>query len=208
MRESLESGKIRRFITRKNSLKIYVTTCSKYKHLLEGFKERFDQYWGGGYTVDISDKSWSDQMIDLVSRIEDEYFIRLCEDFWILEPVNKNLLETAELLAEIAKPDRIGLQSVKDGYEHCSEEGIKLNGHNFFKLKKNAEYMCSFEASIYKTEFLRNHLKPGLHIWESEIELSRGAKDALVYVSEEPVVKYKDATRRGKSRIEGLPDIV
>lgn len=186
-------------------MKIIITTCPKYKHLIQGFTERYMKYWGDSFEVDVAKEGepWSDQMIRICDNLKDDYFIRLCEDFWINEPIDRELLFRLSML----NADRISLQSRADGYENCSREESIMGDYKLFRLEKNAEYMCSFEASIYRKEFLLNHLIPGLHIWESEIEMSRKAKDALVYVADKAVVKYKDATRRGKSRVEGLPDI-
>ena len=180
-------------------MKIIVTTCDKYKHLLKGFSERFMQHWGDDFFVDIAgkDESWSDQMNRVCRSFNEEYFIRLCEDFWLSEQVDYNGLFLAWRYAVAGKLDRVGLQSVFDGYEHCSKKDEKTG---WFKLDPDAEYLCSFEASIWNRQFLLKHLKRGEHIWDAEIRMSKAARGANVLVPPKPIVFYKDATRRGQER--------
>lgn len=188
-------------------MRIIVTTCPKYSHLLKGFAERFMQHWGDDFYVDVAGENepWSDQMIRICQMFKEDYFIRLCEDFWLEQQVDYKNLFHAWQLAIIRNYDRIGLQSVKDGYEHCSK---KDEATGWYKLDGDAEYLCSFEASIYKREFLLKYLERGKHIWETEVEMSKRARGAQVLVPPEKIIKYKDATRRGQSRVEGIPDVV
>ena len=180
-------------------MKIVVSTCKKYQHLLNGFAERFMQHWGDDFYVDIAgkDEAWSDQMIRICQMFKEDYFIRLCEDFWLTEQVDYENLFHAWQLATIRKYDRVGLQSVKDGYEHCSKKDPDTG---WYKLDSDAEYLCSFEASIYKRTFLLKNLEPGRHIWETEVEMSRRTRGANVLIPPERIVKYTDATRRGQER--------
>lgn len=190
------------------SIPIIVTTCPKYAHLLEGFVSRFIKHWGRSFSVDIAqeNESWSRQMKRVCQSITDSHFIRLCEDFWMYQDADVKRIDEVSAYAVHNGIPRIGLQGVDEGYKECSEPFQD----DVFKLKSSAEYLCSFEASIYCRDFLLRHLPEDAHIWESETSCSRSAREEspTVLVTKEKLVFYKDATRRGQSRVEGLADII
>ncbi len=138
-------------------------------------------------------------------------FIRLSEEFFLHAPVDVELLSRLEQHME-DNPGifRIGLQTVHEGYDQChlSIEGEK----DIFYLKPDAEYLCSLEASIFNGPMLEVMLAGvgDIHIWESEVALSKEARKigATVIVTENRVLSYKDAMRRGESRHPEFANIV
>lgn len=208
-------------------LPIYVTTCDSYRHLLPEFCERFNTYWDSSRHVKIfgflppeeqlpdnfefvslgeDDGGWTGQMIKILERETAPYFIRLSEEFFISENVNMDLLANLEFMATMETADRIGLQTVHEGYDECSG---RVGDTEVFGLSKNADYLCSLEASILSRETLLQTLDAGMHIWEAEVDLSKKFRElgASVFVTESRIITYKDAMRRGMSRAEGYEDI-
>ncbi|MEK9207447.1 MAG: hypothetical protein AAB922_03130 [Patescibacteria group bacterium] len=179
-------------------MKIVVTTCPKYEFLVPGFTERFNKFWGDEFLLDVAkeDESWSSQLLRICDSIDDEYIVRLCEDFWI-SGFDREKYERAVWSANALGVDRLGLQSIKDYVPPCTESFSE----ELEKMKPGSEYMCSFEASIYRRKFLLG-LQPGRHIWECEIEMSQRNPNAFVLIPTERILEYKDATRRGELRVQ------
>ena len=208
---------------------IIVTTCDKYRHLLPEFAKRFNKYWKDGREVTVvgytppqkelpsnfrfhslgieGDGKWTGQMIDFLEDFIHPFFIRLSEEFFIYHPVNLPLLMKVQKKLEL-DPNiyRIGLQTVHEGYDDQSS----FMGSDIFQLNYNAEYLSSFEASIYNTKKLKEYLIPGLHIWDAENNISNKARQnkERVLVTEERIIFYKDAMRRGESRHPEFKNIV
>ena len=142
---------------------------------------------------------YSDNLIDGLSKLEDDYIILLHEDFYITDPVDteriRNLLEYAREIG--AK--RVSLQCTKDGYEGWVTKIIP----GVYRVNYKFQYMCSFEASIWHRETLLNNvLQPGENPWQTEVLGSRRNPNMNVIVTEDTVVKYSDARIHGEQRIK------
>lgn len=190
-------------------LPIIVTSSPKYAHLIPKFQELYQKHWGEDRTILFSvaseGESWTDQMIRILLTVKWPYFIRLSEEFFFTDDVDKILLAELETMIQPDGIFRIGLQTVHEGYDNCS----KSLQNGLFLLDKNAEYLASFEASIYKTSLLFPLLTSGEHIWEAEGSCSKKARELgyTVLVTEKRVLPYKDAMRRGQSRHPEFKDI-
>lgn len=185
-------------------MRIVVTTYPKYQHLLENFGKFVDRFWGVGYEIDVAQEGEkvSDQLIRILKRIQDEYFILLKEDFYLYKSVDKKFLEECKEFAIGYGVDRFSLQSRGDGYEKTSELFGEAEGRSIYEFYPTEQYLCSLEASIWKTEFLKKYLKPNESDAEIEINMSKRVKNALIVVSEERVLQYTDAMRGGKERLK------
>lgn len=184
----------------KNSLNIYVTTCDKYQHLLADFDYLFKKHWGGEYRVWSGREKYSTQLINHLKSIDDDYFILLHEDFYFNKPVNLKQLNDLEEFAQKYNVARVGLQSVKDGYEDSVEYLIA----DWYKLSNKHQYKMSLEASIFNREYLLKHIRAGWSAGETEIKVSQSASkdNQLVILTQKPTVCYKDAMRGGEIRIK------
>lgn len=165
------------------------------------------------FIIDIAqeDESWSAQMRRILINNKLGNFIRMSEEFFLEDDVDQELLARLENYMEHHPGTfRIGLQTVHEGYDQCSLP--VENENDLFLLRTDADYLCSLEASIFDGAMLLNLLADvgDLHIWESEVALSKKARaiKAAVIVTEKRVLPYKDVYRRGESRHPDYVNIV
>jgi hypothetical protein len=170
-------------------MNIYVLTSTKYAKLLGEFATRFEEFWGQPFFAYVSRTDlhhWSDGVIDFLTKIPDEYFVLLHEDFYLTKPVDKHGLEK--------------LWNMRHGYDRISLLGnhtpVRTERRGEFYIHKpSAEYQFSFEASIQSKEFLLKYLRPKQDPWESERNMARVARGNVIS-SEHPVIWYEDKSRR------------
>ncbi len=186
-------------------MRIIVTTCPAYAHLLDDFDYLFQKFWGVDYTVIGKDKKtvYAEQWDTALRAIDDEYFIMLHEDFYIVEPVDTDYIN---LLLEYAKEDnyqRVSLQCVKDGYEgHTKKVRPNIFLPSLHQLNPGFQYMCSLEASIWHRETFLKVLRPGENVWQTEVRGSIRNPNIRVLLPEEQVVVYHDARIHGHERMK------
>jgi len=180
--------------TSKN-IKILVLTCPEYEHLIPEFTERFDKYYSPReFSIWCGDHEWSTDLITALYTVTDEYLIILHEDFFFTEKVDLDALDKIiEYMHKHKKVGRIGLVGAHTRERVFHHEDI------YWKHKDDAEYLCSFEASIWRKSFLTKYLRRGEDPWVGEVQTSRRAKGKgeTVLWAEKPILIYKDAMRRG-----------
>ena len=176
-------------------MNVFVITCTKHTNLLAEFSERFEKYWGGPFFVYVSDtdrEHWSNGVIKFLESIKDEYFILLHEDFYLTQPINKELLERLKKLAVELKADRVSLLG-----NHTPNRTFKLVEPDIFMHRGTAKYQYSYEASIQKREFLLKNLTEDCNPNYAE-KLREEHTYGLILSSREPAIWYKDKMRGEK----------
>lgn len=178
------------------NLDVWVISCYKYSDLLPEFLERFQMYWGDDVNIFVSREPmerWSNGVLKLAGKIKTRYFILMHEDFFITKHVDLNALDDAVKFISQRKIARFSLVG-----NHTPERTIKHG--NFYMHKKDEPYMLSFEASIFNRDFINNYVGFDEDAWEAERMGSKRTlgKDEFVLYTENPIVEYKDAMRRGE----------
>jgi len=189
-------------------LPIYITTCPKYEYLVSTFLKLVAKYWGRQNEIKIhyakENEPWSTQAIRLLEEIKSKHFIWLLEEFFLIDNVRVELLKDLEnYVMKHPEISRIGLQSRYDGFENCSKPYEILDKQQLYQLNYDAEYILSLEASIFKKETLLKYMVPGQTPWDAEVDICRKAikEKELVLLTQDTVIPYKDALRRGGSAI-------
>ncbi len=201
-----------------------VLTSNKYRHLLENFSTLYHRFFGTDVETIVScfkrplkhnfiyyrlitlgddDLPWSQQLKKTLRRVDDDLVLLWHEDFYLKAPVER---EKLKLLHAIMLADktikRIGLQSVKDGYENCSVLYKPETYSGLYQLRENAEYLCSMELSLWRKDFLLEMIVENEDHHQIEIEMSKRAKGSTVLVCQNPIATYSDAMRNGEQRIK------
>jgi hypothetical protein len=143
-------------------MRTFVTTFADNRHL-----ETFLLLTARFYPVDIfvdkseSPEAKSDQLRRLLESIDDEYLILLEEDFYLLRPVDLQLLDQVCDFCVEKGVDRFSLQSknayrVSDWSQSCEQVG----SHPVYEAPLQAT-LFALEASVWKRSFLLNHLRAG-----------------------------------------------
>lgn len=211
---------------------IAVSTCNKYRHLVYNFARLFNRFWDEkqevlvfGYlpsdetlpdnfrfiSLGQADEPWSTQTLKILDQIPEEQFIFLREDFYLLKPVPVNKVKSLwDFMLGCRDYKRIGLQSFND---YAPEEKtmmkffaqIYTSDIKLWRMGWKSPYICSFEASIFRKDFLQKYMIAGESSQEAENNTSARARqdDNVVLIPEETILYYKDAFRGGREhRIE------
>ena len=174
--------------------KVYVLGCENFKHLFQEFGFRFEKHWGGKYYPLISNTpldKWSDGVLYYLHKIADEYIILLSEDFYMVKDTDLKAVERLVKIAKEKKADRVSLMG-----NHSPHRTVNV-GEDLWKYLPNMPYQLSFEASIYRTSFLTEHMRMGENPWQSETNRNAEQLNGNVYCSTKPVIWYGDKIRRG-----------
>ena len=208
---------------------IVVSTCNKYRHLLKNFALLFNKFWDEkqrvlvfGYlppeellpenfkfiSLGTEDEPWSDQMIEILEQIPDSQFIYLREDYYLLKPVPIDKVQALwDFMRGCGDYKRMSLQSIKDYTQPVKKffSEIMMQNIKLYRMEWDAEYLCSFEASIFRKDLLQKYLVAGEGSQEGENNTSNRMKKKyeVVLIPEETILYYKDAFRGGREqRIE------
>lgn len=192
---------------------IYCTSWVKNSYLLNDFKYLADKFLGLPIIYDIApeNEKSSTQLKRLVGSVRDEYIILLKEDFYFHGKTDLQLLEKLCRYAIENKVDRLGLQSVKDGYEKNTKYHAEIAGEKIYKLSYTEPYLCSLEASIWRRNFLDQHLVLDGSDRDIEVNMFRHLRGAIrgdmlrsinVLIPENKIFTYSDALINGETRIK------
>lgn len=168
-------------------MNIYLTICNKYLPLLKiqeyalntffdastpvvilGFdppdfklSNRFD-FVSLGKEEEFPNRIWTDPLIPFFESIDDEYFILLLDDLIIYEKADLPYFAMMEKIMQLKQADKIILD------RHLINNSIK---HDEFtnELLQTADYRSTLQASIWSKKYFMKLLKPGLTIWEFEM---------------------------------------
>lgn len=196
-------------------MKIIVTTCNKYLHILKGFIYMFNKHWSSdaevtilGYdppTYDLPDNfrfislgkqeeygnEWTTALIPYFKQMPDEYFILLSDDVYILN-VDKSLLSEAE------KHMKKGIEKVHltnfDNRIFNKEKDI-----NFNIWDQDARYRLSLQPYFIRRDYFLKYLIPGKIIWtyEADHEIAKN-DDAQILVAKQNILSYSNFIRKRK----------
>lgn len=187
-------------------MNVYVLTSNAYVHCLPAFAYQFNYHWSAKCPVTVihydshppelprnfslfdngkQDCSWSAGVLRWLRYLPDTHFILFLEDYLLDKPVNTGLVEHCIRLAE-RHPDiaKIDLTDDRTQYSHSN---ITLDSIPLVKAWKNAPFLTSLQAAIWRTDFLRAFLDDSENPWQFE---KKGTK--RVYAA------YKDGSFDGQ----------
>lgn len=197
----------------KNDTSVLVISCDKYSDLWKPFFTLFWQYWpintskvylGSNFlkykdsrvkTITIGeDKSWSQGLLDMVSRIDTPFIILMLEDFFLREPVNINdIFMCVEALKNL---DGNMLRLVPRPRPYKPVKGYPFLGY----IKSTSPFRVSTQGTLWRKSALLSLIKDGESIWEFELNgTERSRDDKGYYCVWKPVLTYEHhVIERGK----------
>lgn len=219
-------------------MRVYVMTCDRYLKTLEPFAYFFNKYfspdqevivcgftpptfplpanfsfWSLGREIDYPVTKWSDQLLYVLDRIPDDIFLLMFEDYFIVEPVNVDMIyrlaEFSSHLNNLIKMD----VTTERLYAAGSEDFGVWDDIEFIKSDPNSPYHMSLYVGLWRRDHLLEVIIPGETPWEIEIEgtnrlaaigdrlLVLGTKQApmkihLFHRSGDPSVKLTEGIRQ------------
>ncbi len=166
-------------------MRVVVATCDKYDHLMPGFAHQFNKYWDPNQAVDVlgfrqpprtlpgnfvfhqmepvETKAWTTNLRSWFEQQPDEYFVFLLDDYWLVSPVNLDLVRQMER-AVIKGAVKGDLSRNTENFSHK-----KLPG-GLVEAGRTAAYRTSTQPCIWRRGFMLNLLVPGLSPWQFELQ--------------------------------------
>jgi hypothetical protein len=167
-------------------MKICVTTCDKYEHLMPGFAHLFNKYWGVvpvdvlGYRpppalpanfqfvqLEGPQAAWTTGCQAYVKSLPPKSAVCwLLDDYWFYGPVYHTIVD--ELMhmvesGEIAKGDLSNnTKNLGAGKYHTR--------FNYWLANQDAQYRSSLQAAIWNREYILKLLAPGRSPWQFELD--------------------------------------
>jgi hypothetical protein len=175
-------------------MRVIVLTSDKYLHALRPFAWLFNKYWSSdqpvlvaGFTppdfslpgnfdfhsiglfADYPVQHWSDAVIKLLRKIEDEAFVLMLEDYWLTRPVNTQAVQMChDYLIQFKNVLKIDLCS-----DRLYAKGAQNDGHcgylDLIKSDPNSEYHMSLMTGVWRRDNLLRVLIPSETPWQIEI---------------------------------------
>lgn len=194
-------------------MKIIVTTCNEYLHILRGFIYMFNKHWSSDAEVTILGynhpaynlppnfkfislgkqeeygSEWTTTLIPFFRQLPDEYFILLLDNSYILG-INKPLLHKAE-------------SHVIDGVEkiHLTNLGGRVlkeeKDADFNIWGQDAKYRLSLHPIFIRKDYFLKYLVPGKTIWKYELNHEAAKNDgAQILVPKQNIIPCSDFVTR------------
>ena len=168
-------------------MRVLVTTCDKYLHLLEPYTVLFNKYWPnqdvsilGFNDTNIPDlpdnfeyislgkqsdfgEYWTDPIIPYIDKLEEEYFVVMCADMLVTNYVDNAKINLLEEEIKAGNAAKAVLNTHLSAYTTEYKKDIR-------KLLPSAPYRTTLHPSIWRKEYFQKYLKPNFTIWDFEIK--------------------------------------
>ena len=188
-------------------MRITVSTCDKYKHLLPGFAYLFNKYWHPDQAVTVlgfappdnelppnfefvsmaptETQSWTDHHREWLEKQNDELILFLLDDYWLIAPVRLDAIKKleTEILEEPA--DKGDLNADMYGKHNQRINRMPLpHKPGYVKADPMAAYRSTTQPCIWRRDFLLELMIPGRTPWEFEIKGNDLTRDKLIIAPE------------------------
>lgn len=200
-------------------MRIIVTSSHKMKKCWEPFHRLFKKYWpdcpwrrtlvtdryDGGWDEDVvsfdKDFGYSANLLQAISKIEDEVILLIMEDMFLNTKVDTEYVKMAVGLME-EQPKYYGMFRLYP----CPGSDVDIpETEEYGYISKGARYRVSCMAALWQTSILKKILPQTSTAWDFELkgtEISRGLQESFFSVKRErkswPFSHFATAVTRGK----------
>lgn len=142
---------------------------------------------------------WSNDMIEYFKSIDDDYFYMTTEDGFIVDYVDKQILDYAANIA-VSNVDFSKFNLTADLRQRSHIVIDRLNRFDLIKATQTAQYRNSLHHSIFKREKFLNTLIPGQTPWEYELDFKKASdyNHGIYGTSREYALKVGHGYKKGK----------
>ena len=163
-----------------NGIAVLVVTCDNYSDLWPPYFSLFRRFWPdcpfpiyllsnykrcetpGVITIDVGeDRAWSDNLLNGLNRIKEEFVLMWIDDLFLLEKVDTQSL--LRVCNEFIKVDGNYIR-----LNPTVKADAQFNEH-FGLTSRGTIYRTSTVLSLWRKEVLRELLRPGESAWDFEI---------------------------------------
>ena len=170
---------------------------------------RFLQVALGGYPAE----KWTDQVIETLSQVEDDWLVMLYDDYWLKRTVDceavRSLYEYVRGSTDILRVDLTDDRQYAGGARDIGAWG-RLD---LVETSWDTPYQLSTQAALLNRRLWLSMLRPGLTPWQYELNLQDEVKERFkqyrVLGTRQSPVRYVNGLGMGhgdKGYTEGLPD--
>lgn len=202
-------------------MRVIVLTSDKYLAALRPFAHLFNKYWGAdqevlvagfaeprfalpsnfsfhsiGRFVDYPVHRWSNALLDLLSQIEDEAFVLMLEDYWLIRPVDTRgvamLGDYARQFQNVLRIDLTADRLFRHGPRYPNDEpDYGYCGYlDLVYSEPSSQYHMSMQPGIWRRDNLRRVLLPGWNPWQTELD---GTRHLMTHHAEKLVLGTRQA---------------
>ena len=193
-------------------MRIVISTCNKYDHLIPGCLLLLNRYWPG-QTVDIvasralvdlptnatvtipgpDDEPWTTRIRTYLAGISDKYFVFIFDDYWLTTPVDSARVAVIEKLVATYKAAKGDLSGNTAYFEH---ETYQPNPE-LVTAAQGAQYRTSTQPAIWAHEYLFNLLQPGKDPWQFELTAPATYDSRIIIGPRTPIFNYANVYYKG-----------
>lgn len=204
-----------------DDLTIVVSSCDKYAECWKPFCELLMRYWPSLKTynnhiriilitnnkpfsfpgVNVfqtgKDKSWSDNMLEVLKTVKTKYVLYLQEDYMMSEPIKEARIK--ELLDGIKEGKAVYIQLNNDGSDYKNKSPYNLLPGTRMKAKHTG-YRPALQSALWEKNTFGWLIKSGESPWQFESEggtRSQGIQHPFLYVFENHPIQFVNACHLG-----------
>jgi len=144
--------------------------------------------------------SWGDRILQSLDIVETDYVFFILEDYYLC--YHHPLEQMRQYLSDMDRMHMNRLQISMSSYQSYSV----VENCKYWKFDKRSGYVFSMQPSIWKKEWIRQHMNPTFSPWEFEINNSQDitGKESHTYI--DPSISsevYFNAVRKGFKKSDG-----
>jgi hypothetical protein len=169
-------------------MKVVVSTCNKYRHLMGGFAFLFNLYWGADQAVevwgfdppalalpdnfawrrldDVERRAWSDYMRSAAEAMPEDRFLFLFDDYWLFKSPARAEIEYAATLVQD------GVDKFDLSYKTAFRQNVPWRDE-YVRAVQPSKAHAMLQPAIWRTEYWIEQCRSGLNPWEWEIEAEK-----------------------------------
>jgi len=168
----------------KDKLTVVIGSCDLYSPLWKNFDILYKRYWNletknifVGETIPIPydgyenvlpghNIAWGYRMLQGLEKVQTEYVCLLLEDYYFTEPITQDFIKNHVEILNKYSAQKIMFDKLypPDVYT------LKQLEDDLFLFDRNSQYLNSVQPAIWKTDYLKDVLKPHYSPWNFEVE--------------------------------------
>lgn len=203
-------------------ISVIIGSCDKYSKLWKNFDILFKKYWkinsrnilvsetktfyNYNYITYTPGKAeWGSRMIGSLNLIDTKYVFLILDDYYLTEYFTYDFIDNHIKIMENYNAVKI-MCDIDYGEPIYSLDYLK---EDLYKFKMSSDYLNSVQPAIWKTDYLKQVLKPNYSPWNFEIEGNEYTKtlNPTILLKARPKHMYFNLVRRGGILSEGWEQV-
>ena len=200
------------------NISVLIGSCDAYSPLWKNFDILFQRYWhlptkniivseteifnNPHYITTTPGKlQWGARILDALEQIDTEYTFFILDDYYLTEPFTQEFIDN-----HISILEEYNAQKIMPDIDYG--EPIYYLDHiqdDLYKFKISSDYLNSVQPAIWKTNYLKQVLKPEYSPWNFEVEGNEYTKtlNPTILLKARPEHMYFNFVRIGGRISEG-----